>query len=553
MSIREIAARVFPFLLMLSGGLAALTAVLHDRFTGGAADFGVEQCVLLLLGGLLALEGALELTTRDRPALWSVAASDSRRAQQVGFAIALLLVSVLAVNFASYRVDDAYISYRYAQHFALGLGPVWNTGEPAVEGYSNFLWTVIHAAGLALGLEPLALSRVLSFACLLGSLIAMHRLARAMVGPGALAMLPVVLFAATPSFALWAMSGLETVSVVLLVLLHLLAFRHEFGRPGWPVRTALTAVLLVLSRPEAPFFILLILAPALLEARPHRVRFLVRAVALVAVPLVPYVAWKWAEFGALIPNTAVAKTRPMQGLPLTMQFFLLVFPILVLAPLRLTRGATLTEKQILSLALGVLLASMNVAPHVGHYHRFFLPVLAPLLALVAPIAHDLSSARAVPIPRRGGALIATLTMMAYMLAPWPAMASYARLEEQGLRAAHEALARDLKASHVPGELLADSDCGLVPYRTGLRTIDLWGLTDRTIAAHGFSTRYVLDQRPDVIVLHSLYPDRFMGRESYDRALQAALASRGEYALAGCYPFYGYWLWRYERRRPVHRL
>ena len=34
--------------------------------------------------------------------------------------------------------DDAFISYRYAEHLASGMGLVYNTGE-AVEGYTNFL------------------------------------------------------------------------------------------------------------------------------------------------------------------------------------------------------------------------------------------------------------------------------------------------------------------------------------------------------------------------------------------------------------------------------
>jgi arabinofuranosyltransferase len=47
--------------------------------------------------------------------------------------------------------DDAYISWRYADNFARGWGLVWNHGE-RVEGYTNFLWTLIltipHVVGI---------------------------------------------------------------------------------------------------------------------------------------------------------------------------------------------------------------------------------------------------------------------------------------------------------------------------------------------------------------------------------------------------------------------
>ena len=48
--------------------------------------------------------------------------------------------------------DDAYISWRYADNLARGLGLVWNEGE-RVEGYTNFLWTVILAIPHRLGLD----------------------------------------------------------------------------------------------------------------------------------------------------------------------------------------------------------------------------------------------------------------------------------------------------------------------------------------------------------------------------------------------------------------
>src|SRR5207249_9160233 len=49
--------------------------------------------------------------------------------------------------------DDAFISYRYAANLAHGLGLVYNPGE-RVEGYSNFLWTLLMAVVVLLGGRP---------------------------------------------------------------------------------------------------------------------------------------------------------------------------------------------------------------------------------------------------------------------------------------------------------------------------------------------------------------------------------------------------------------
>src|SRR5690242_17979411 len=55
-----------------------------------------------------------------------------------------LLYFVTAVAARGVRTDqyDAFISMRYARNLALGHGPVFNPGE-RVEGYTNFLWTLI--------------------------------------------------------------------------------------------------------------------------------------------------------------------------------------------------------------------------------------------------------------------------------------------------------------------------------------------------------------------------------------------------------------------------
>lgn len=67
--------------------------------------------------------------------------------------------------------DDAFISFRYAQHLIESHGLVWNIGESVlVEGYSNFLWVLLIAVGLWLGVAPDVWSMVLGFAAAAGTL-----------------------------------------------------------------------------------------------------------------------------------------------------------------------------------------------------------------------------------------------------------------------------------------------------------------------------------------------------------------------------------------------
>jgi hypothetical protein len=62
-----------------------------------------------------------------------------RRYWPVLLATAVLVPHALLFDFVS---DDAYISFRYARNLAEHGQLVFNLGE-RVEGYTNFLWTVL--------------------------------------------------------------------------------------------------------------------------------------------------------------------------------------------------------------------------------------------------------------------------------------------------------------------------------------------------------------------------------------------------------------------------
>lgn len=69
-----------------------------------------------------------------------------------------LFVIFLLVNFGKlnnlhvYGFDDAFITYRYAQHFFEGKGIVYNSGD-YVEGYSNFLYLLLMTPAFLFSLD----------------------------------------------------------------------------------------------------------------------------------------------------------------------------------------------------------------------------------------------------------------------------------------------------------------------------------------------------------------------------------------------------------------
>src|SRR4051794_18934740 len=89
-----------------------------------------------------------------------------RRYWPVVVAAALLVPHALLFDFVN---DDAYISFRYARNLVEHGQLVFNPGE-RVEGFTNFLWTLLLAGGIKLGLSPVLTSRFLGIAFGVGTL-----------------------------------------------------------------------------------------------------------------------------------------------------------------------------------------------------------------------------------------------------------------------------------------------------------------------------------------------------------------------------------------------
>ena len=150
------------------------------------------------------------------------------------FILALSFLGLVAHSLV-YRFvnDDAYISFVFARNLAEHGQLVFNLGD-RVEGYTNFLWTLILALVMKLGIPPEAGALVLSALCAGGTMLASARLvARLRGGRSAWDALPAALLAASAGFACWTSGGLETQLFTFLVTLGLeRAVAGVYGTPG---------------------------------------------------------------------------------------------------------------------------------------------------------------------------------------------------------------------------------------------------------------------------------------------------------------------------------
>ena len=115
----------------------------------------------------------LRLFQRIIPAQWE----HHRYMQTSTIIVAAIIVVLTALAWSNRFIqDDAFISFRYADNLVSGHGLVWNAGE-RIEGYTNFLWTLLMVVPLALKLDPVPVSFIVGLILFACSLIMTYRCA----------------------------------------------------------------------------------------------------------------------------------------------------------------------------------------------------------------------------------------------------------------------------------------------------------------------------------------------------------------------------------------
>ena len=245
--------------------------------------------------------------------LGAVAGSLARWGTLPALVVAVVGTAVHAILLHLAVVDDAAISIAYGHSLLSGAGLRLTPGSPPVEGFSNPLWVVLLGLSRPLGLEPLAFSRWLGV--VLGAL-ALVFVALAVPAASGRRLRPAdavgpLVVAASPNYAYWICSGMESGLHALLLAGSVWALVRDFR-----VRRGLTSGLLLaglaLTRPEAPlvivvaagFWMLWLFEEDRSPGRPEAI--LLGVLGLVACA---YLAFRWAYFARLLPNTYFAKLR----------------------------------------------------------------------------------------------------------------------------------------------------------------------------------------------------------------------------------------------------
>ncbi|WP_428266320.1 ArnT family glycosyltransferase [Haliangium sp.] len=221
--------------------------------------------------------------------------------------------------------DDAYISFVYSRNLAEHGALVFNLGMDPVEGFTNFLWTVLLGALMWLGLDPAPTSIALGIGFGVGTLVLAYRLVDHFlprVGSGWALVAPALL-CTSAGFACWSAGGLETQMFTFWVTASLYAYARgalprelataadERRARRWLRGLGVLLALAAMTRPEGLLVAAVLglhrLVVNLTCGRLWPSRDELWVLGLFLLLWAPWYAWRWWYYGYPFPNTYYVK------------------------------------------------------------------------------------------------------------------------------------------------------------------------------------------------------------------------------------------------------
>jgi len=220
----------------------------------------------------------------------------SLRLKLGGIFLAAVAVRMAFHLVTGFTADDAYITFRYSENLAGGLGFVYNVGEQ-VMGTSTPLFTWLLAM-LALVRIPVVTGALLvSLVCSGLTAVVLYRLANNLRF-GSLSWLPTLAYIVWPRSIPAETCGMETALFTLMVTAAL--YYHHRHLCYYAIGLATLATL---TRPEGALVLFLLLVSSCRKDRHCWKSYLV----VPALLLIPWLSFAQFYFGSILPHSITAK------------------------------------------------------------------------------------------------------------------------------------------------------------------------------------------------------------------------------------------------------
>lgn len=308
-----------------------------------------------------------------------------------------------AINL-SWLCDDSFISFRYAKNLINGIGLVYNRGE-YVEGYTNFLWTILIAGGMFFHLPPEIFSKILGILFFISTIYVLLNFSKLFSANQFLLPIAAVGFALHHHAQVFATSGLETSMFTFLATAgtyYIFKNRSRFDE----IRGMVLFTLAAMTRPDGMLFYV-ISSLYLLYLKTHfltkpwltakNIVFFSKPHLFFILVFVPYWVWRYNYYGWVFPNTFYAKSGDESFFSRGLFYFYLFFKsyyVFILIPLLSVYNFVtkrVFDKRILLLVVIPALTYIAYFTYIGGdfmFARFYIPILPMLFLLLEYLAAE---------------------------------------------------------------------------------------------------------------------------------------------------------------------
>ena len=419
-----------------------------------------------------------------------------------------------------WMLDDAFITFRYAENLASGNGLVYNIGE-RVEGCTAFLWTLLLGGGKCLGLNTVVMAKVMAWIFGVATILLLFNSYRFIQQIGKVGAAVAALFVASCGiFTPWMCSGMEVNMFTFFILASLLFYLKGIyvNNKKYLFITGIFLAFTVMTRPDGALVVIILFCDNLFRSIKNRNYDILYLAVPSALLYLPYFIWRYLYFGYLLPNTYYAKVgygiaQILRGFNYLGDFLIPVIILVILAGVGVFRTSGKKGNNIFYLFLSVIFLFITYTVLVGGdvmpAFRFFVPII-PFISLLAAIGVVSISSK------RGVLIVMTAIVFAfniYMLITNENITRQIFKDQVYLRGKYVGLW--MKENLPANTLIATNTAGSIPYYSGLPTIDMLGMNDKHIAHKNVSGMgsgmaghekgdgaYVLSRQPDVIQFSS---------------------------------------------------
>ena len=447
-----------------------------------------------------------------------------KKNQILNLAILVLAIGVFlmfSLKYIHFTYDDSFIIYRYAENLANGHGFSWNYDGIPEFGFTSYLHTILIAAGIKLGFDPMSFSNIVTVFSGTITIIVVGLIVRELTEKKfEYYFLSSLVLGFLPAFGLHAISGMETILFVAFFALSAYSYL-VFLRTNKIKHLSILITLIIFTafiRYEGALLSIGIIIHQIYNSWILKNPTDFKKIAIFCIPIMFVIGILLVNNSyqdQYLPNPFHMKSTIELSDLVRNSYSISFVLVLMIAHIFLI---ALNFKEIIKnpkssyfliQILVVLIPFLFISQWGNFQHRYYMQII-PLIISLSIFSFYLIKPKIILGQKHPKFIIIIIivVLVSYNLSTNWEIRSWADDFSDGLEKSHIKIGKILgNYDHLKHNTIATVvDAGAVPYYSGWQVYD-YTFNDRYTTKHGFTSEYFYQQNPVIITLnsHVAYP------------------------------------------------